>query len=231
MQDQGSKSIDNADADGGDLAQGRILRYLSDLHHSPARQSKGDVGTRDRGTTRAAIGLDNVAIEKYLPLAQLSHVDDCSQAPADKTLDLCSSARRPLCLSLCPRIGRTREHRVLGRDPADPFIPHKERHSVLDAGGADHLCAADLDKAEPSAYGEMFGVILVCEAGRWHVNLTFGNSSKKLTTRRLLRHIRPHLARKPRSPRALTAERRENLGDTSKPVSGVRDEEMVKVVA
>src|SRR3546814_20405771 len=64
-------------------------------------------GAGNRGSAGAAIGLDDVAVDDDLPLAQLLHVDDSAQASPDKTLNfLCSSRLLALRRSEERRVGK-----------------------------------------------------------------------------------------------------------------------------
>ena len=48
----------------------------------------GDVAARDRGAARAAVGLQDVAVDPHGALAQRLEVDDAAQGAADQALDL-----------------------------------------------------------------------------------------------------------------------------------------------
>src|SRR3546814_9900514 len=57
------------------------------------REAQRDPRAGDRGGAGTAVGLDHVAVDDDLPFAQLLHVDDGTQATADKPLDFLRSSR------------------------------------------------------------------------------------------------------------------------------------------
>src|SRR5262249_42034417 len=136
----------DADADGGDTVahgcRGAGLRErIGDCH-----EAAGD-GRRPR----AAVGLDDVAIDPDRPLAHLGALDDRAQRAAHEPLDLLRAAARAAVLTRRARVRRAREHRVLGRDPAQRLAFEERRHLVLDRRRADHLGGPELD--EDRAFG------------------------------------------------------------------------------
>src|SRR6476646_1140978 len=129
------RPLDHADRDGGDAAAQR-LRETEPVE----RATRCDIRTCDRGTTRAAVGLQHVAVEIDGALAECLEVDDAAQRAADQPLDL----DRPPAL-LAPRglpVGaltrRGGQQRVLGRHPAAPGPVEPARYAVLDRGRAEH---------------------------------------------------------------------------------------------
>ena len=114
-----------------------------------------DPAAGDRGRAGAAVGLDDVAIDGDLLLAERLQVDDRAQAAADQPLDL----QRPAALLAGRRLaphalaGRARQHAVLGGHPALAGIAHPARHLFLQARRAQHMRVAELDEAGP------FGVL------------------------------------------------------------------------
>ena len=64
-------AVDHPDRDGGDLA-GQRLREPEAVE----RPVGGHVGARDRGAARAAVGLEDVAVEPERPLAERPEVAD-----------------------------------------------------------------------------------------------------------------------------------------------------------
>src|SRR3974390_2128068 len=74
----------------------------------------------DRGRARAAVGLQHVAVDRDRALAERLHVDHRAQAAADQPLDLLRAPALPAARGLAgaARMGRTRQHAVLGRNPA-----------------------------------------------------------------------------------------------------------------
>src|SRR5260370_11343674 len=114
------------------------------------------VAPGDRGGARAAIGLQYVAIDLDLALAELAQIGHRAQAAADQPLDCLrasalSAARR---LAVGARRRRTRQHPVFRGDQSLAVITQKGRHALLDRGGAQHMGVAELRKAR--AFG-IFG--------------------------------------------------------------------------
>src|SRR2546422_64082 len=81
-------------------------------------------GGADRGTARAAVGLEDVAVEPDRTLAERLEVDDGAQRAADQSLDLDRAAALLATggLPLGALAGRCRQQRVLGRHPAPPGL-------------------------------------------------------------------------------------------------------------
>src|SRR5205085_9664748 len=73
------RAFDDADAHRRDLAHYRIGLDRSLLDELASCESMCDVRTGDRGAPRAAVRLDNGAIDTYLSLAKKFVVDDRSQ--------------------------------------------------------------------------------------------------------------------------------------------------------
>src|SRR5437588_2049856 len=101
----------------------------------------GDVGPRDRGAPRAAVGLEDVAVDPQRPLAELLEVRHGTKRPADQALDLDGApallAARGLALG--PVAGRGGQERVLRGQPAPALAVEPARHAVLDRRRAEHL--------------------------------------------------------------------------------------------
>ena len=82
------------------------------------------------------------------PLAELLELDHRPHRAADQPLDL----HRPAAdfalrrFARRPRRRGARQHAVFRRDPALAGAAEERRHPILDAGGADHARAADLDQ-------------------------------------------------------------------------------------
>ena len=98
---------------------GSPLHHLARLHPGDAVVQR-DPGAGDRGGAGAAVGLDHVAIDGDLPLAERRQVDDGAQAAADQALDLDRAAALLAGRGLAPRAlrGGARQHAVFGGDPA-----------------------------------------------------------------------------------------------------------------
>ena len=112
---------------------------------------QGHPGTGDRGRARAAVRLDDVAIDADLPLAHALQVHHRSQRAPDQPLDLLRAAGRLAACHLAARalMGGARQHAVLGRDPAAPLAAQPARHAGLQAGRAQHVGVAEAHQAGP----------------------------------------------------------------------------------
>ena len=117
------------------------------------RQGHGqrDAGARDPGAAGAAVGLEDVAVERDRALAEAAQLRDAAQRPADQPLNL----ERPAALLAERRLaGRARvrgarEHAVLGRDPSAAGALQERRHAILDRGGAENLRVTQRDQRGP----------------------------------------------------------------------------------
>src|SRR5581483_2527829 len=101
---------------------------------------QGDVGAADRRRAGAAVGLQHVAVEDDLLLAQHGEVAHGAEGAADEALDLLG-ATGLLALHRFPAhpLGaRPRKQRVLGRDPALARPPQPPGHVVVHRRRAQH---------------------------------------------------------------------------------------------
>ena len=127
-------------------------QHLARLHPGEAVMQRHP-GAGDRGGARAAIGLDHVAVDRDLPLAELLQVDHGAQAAADQPLDFDRAAT--LLAGRCLAAGTLRrrpwQHPIFGRDPASrlPFEPG--RQLVFQGGGHQHMGVAEFH--ETRAFG------------------------------------------------------------------------------
>src|SRR5262245_13485334 len=107
----------------------------------PERPRGRDPRTRDPGTARSAVGLEDVAVEPQRPLAERLEVEDRADSPADQPLDLDRAAlllaRARLTLRALAR--RSRQERVLGREPAAAGVAQPARHAFLERRRAQDL--------------------------------------------------------------------------------------------
>src|SRR5271165_5967338 len=128
----------------------------SDLRQSLKRLVEGDIAAGHRGGAGTAIGLQYVAVDADLALAQQREIGDRAQAAPDQPLNLLRASALPPArrLAVGARRRRTRQHPVLRRDPPLAGVAQKRRHALLDRGGAKHMGIAELCKA--GAFG-VFG--------------------------------------------------------------------------
>src|SRR5690606_20130432 len=104
--------------------------------------------TGDGRGTGATIGLDHVAVDVQGVLAQLAHVQRGAQRAADQALDFQSTTAllATAGFTLVTLAGSTRQHAVLGGQPALPLPLEKARYAGFDTDGADHLDITELDQ-------------------------------------------------------------------------------------
>ena len=109
------------------------------------------VAARDRRRARAAVRLEDVAVDGDRPLAEPAEVHDATQRAPDEPLDLVGPAADPALGRLAVRAlgGGPRQHRVLGRHPARALAAQVRRHAVGDRRGAQDLRVAEPDEARP----------------------------------------------------------------------------------
>lgn len=79
-----------------------------------------DPGAGDRGATRAAVSLQDIAVEGDLALAESVQVDHGAQGASDQALDfLRAAALFAFCgFARATGVRRTRQHAVFGSYPA-----------------------------------------------------------------------------------------------------------------
>ena len=101
-------AVDDAHGNGGNLARERdALEFARlDPHGKGVVQRHPGAGNARR--TRAAIGLDHIAVDGNGVLAERLHIDDGTQAAADKPLDLHGAALAVGMLALAAFTGRGR---------------------------------------------------------------------------------------------------------------------------
>ena len=113
------------------------------------RQPQRHPAAGDRGAAGAAVGLQHVAVDGDLPLAERHPVDAGAQAAADQPLDLLGAARLLAGRRLAAAAGVVER----GSMPYSavtqprPGLAQEGRHRLLDAGGAEHVGVADADQA------------------------------------------------------------------------------------
>ena len=94
-------AVDDADGDGGAERRERVGRdRCPAMHEAGQRVVQREVAAADRRGAGAAVGLEHVAVDDHLPLAQQPHVAHGAQRAADEALDLLGAARRLAVLHL-----------------------------------------------------------------------------------------------------------------------------------
>src|SRR5438132_542425 len=130
------RSVDDCHRHRGDRA-GQSLAEPEPLE----RAARRDVRAGNRGAARAAVGLQDVAVEVDRPLPQRLEIGDGADRAADQPLDLDRAPALPsparLALGSLARGGR--EERILRGHPAAAGIAQPAWHALLDRRRAQHL--------------------------------------------------------------------------------------------
>ena len=115
------------------------------LHEPSERVVQREVTAADRRGAGSAVGLQHVAVDDDLPLAERDHVAHGAQRPADQSLDLLRATRRTALLHLAsnPFGRRPGKHRVLRRDPSLAAAAHPAGDVLVDRRGAQHPRATE----------------------------------------------------------------------------------------
>ena len=123
-----------------------IARDLAGLDELRGRQRQRDVAAGDRCRARAAVGLQDVAVDRDGVLAErVASTTARKLRPISRWI----SSVRPLCGRARPRAGerrvrRARQHAVLGRHPALRLALQEWRHLGFDRRRAQHARIAEL---------------------------------------------------------------------------------------
>ena len=143
------RALVDAAADRGDLGADRVGAERLGCEQLVDRDAQRDPAAGDRRGARAAVGLDDVAIDDDLALAELGQVDDRAQRAADQPLDFLGAARLLALgrLAVAAGVGGAGQHAIFGRHPALALAAQEGRHLVLDARGAQHPGVAEADQA------------------------------------------------------------------------------------
>src|SRR3954447_21250999 len=130
------RAVHDADRDRCHRARER-LRKTEVIERAAGR----DVRARDRGAARAAVGLQDVAVEVHGALAERLEVDDAAKRAPDEALDLDGAAALLAAggFAVGALAGRRRQERVLGGHPAAAGAVEPARHAVLHGCSAEHL--------------------------------------------------------------------------------------------
>ena len=142
-------TADHPDRDRGDLAGQRLrVGQLSPFPQVGDRIGQRDVGPGDRRRPGTAVGLQHVAVDRDGVLTQRTQVDAGTQRAADQPGDLVRPAADPALdrFPVAAFVGRRRQHRVLGGQPAEAGTLAPARHPGGDRGRAQHLGPAELDQ-------------------------------------------------------------------------------------
>src|SRR5712692_6497401 len=144
-----SRSVNDPDADSGNF--GDDWRPLNSVffQQPPAGNRESDIRAGNSRGARAAVRLQDVAVERDRALAEYAAIRDSPQAAANQSLNLVRPTRWFAAGNLPrgPRMGGTRQHRVLCRDPAFGSLAAQMRWQfVFDRSSADDARVSHLDQ-------------------------------------------------------------------------------------
>src|SRR5215211_3876280 len=157
------------------------------------RDARRDVRSRDRRTARAAVGLEDVAVEPDGALAERLVVRDRANGATDQPLDLHrpTALTAPARLPRRPLAGRRRQQRVLGRDPAAPLTGQPAWNALVVRRRAQHAGLALRQQDGPVRLLEELGVererpqlVGPTPVGARHPTLMSWNTGAPCVTRR-----------------------------------------------
>jgi hypothetical protein len=123
--------------------------HHADLLHEGDALRQRDKAAGDGGGAGAAIGLQHVAIDHDLALAQRRQVAHRAQGAADQALDFLGAAGLLAGGGLAAHavMGGAGQHAIFRRDPALARALQEGRGLFLEAGGDQHMGVAELGQA------------------------------------------------------------------------------------
>jgi hypothetical protein len=145
------RAVIDAAGDRRDIVAQHIgLHHVARLHPGEAVGER-DPGSGDGGGAGAAVGLQHVAVDGDLALAERFEVDRCAQRTADQALDLDRAAALLSGGGLAPRAFQSgaRQHAIFGRDPAAALTLQPWRQPLLERGGDEHMGVTEFHQARP----------------------------------------------------------------------------------
>src|SRR5947209_2420486 len=155
------------------VAQRFSLEHVAALHPGDAIMQR-DPRAGDGGGAGAAVGLNDVAIDRDLALSERRQIEHGTQAAPDEALDLDGAAALFSARRLPARAlrRRTRQHAVFGGNPAARLSLEPWRQAVLQCGRDQHMGIAELHEAGTlgifhDAAFERYGTQLVLLSAAW----------------------------------------------------------------
>ena len=135
------------------IAQHVLLDHVARFHPDEAI-GKRDPRAGDRCGARAAVGLDDVAVDGDLPLAERRQIDHRAQ---ERPISRWISTVRPPCLpALASRRVRSDvargQHAVFRGDPAAPLALEPGRQPLFELAVTRTWVSPNFTRQEPSAY-------------------------------------------------------------------------------
>ncbi len=130
------------------IAQHAVADHITRLHPLQAIVQRHP-GAGDSRRASAAVGLDDVAVDGDLPLAELGQVDHCAQRAPDQALDLLRAARGMAGGGFTSGAigGGARQHAVFRRHPTATLPLEPGRHALFQARRAVDVGIAEFDQA------------------------------------------------------------------------------------
>src|SRR6185312_14897053 len=112
---------------------------------------ESDPGAGDGSGARAAIGLQHIAIDCDLPLAERLEIDGGAKGTADQPLNFDGAATLLTSGGLAAGAfqGGARQHAVFSRDPAAPLPLQPGRQPIFQRGRDQHMGIAEFYEAGP----------------------------------------------------------------------------------
>ena len=151
-------AIHHANADRGHGRQQRARRRSAGRDQLAHGQRQRQIAARHRGSARAAIRLQHVAVYDDLPRAQQGQAHSLPKAPADQPADFLGAGRGGR-LARGAGVRAARQHAVFRGDPpaARSVLQHPRRQPVIHRGIAQH------DRAALGDEHRAFGVVGVVQ--------------------------------------------------------------------
>ena len=146
-------AADEPHARGRDAAGERHAEHDAVAHEAEERLVERDVGAGDGGGARAAVGLQDVAVDGDGALAELRELGYGAEGAADEALYLVGAPAAGGAFAGGAGERGAREHPVLGGHPALALAAQEEGGLLLDGRGADDARQAGLH--EDGALGEL----------------------------------------------------------------------------
>ena len=148
------RAIVNANAHRRTQRMQRMSCNQSVLHHSGQCIVQRDVCAANAGGSRATVGLQNIAVDNHLPLAEQRHVTTRTQRPTNQSLNLNRAATLfafggfAIVAVRC----RARQHRIFSGDPTFVLAFHPSRHVFINRCSAQHPRLTERDKHRTSRH-------------------------------------------------------------------------------
>ena len=116
--------------------------------HPIQRIHQSHTSTSNRSRARTAVSLQHIAVNGNGVLAKRGHVYASTQTTANQTLNFnrTTTLLTTRCLTVHARMGRARQHAVLGRHPTLALAFQKARHTLIHTRRTQNLGVAKLNQ-------------------------------------------------------------------------------------